>query len=127
MKKIYTAGTFDCLHWGHINLLRRSKRLGDLLLVSLSTDEFNAIKGKKAYQKWQERADNLMATKYVDWIVKEESWEQKLEDIKKFDIDVFVIGDDWKGKFDDLPCEVVYLPRTKNISSTQIRGLLNNI
>ncbi len=117
-------GTFDALHFGHIKLLERASKLGDQLIVALSTDEFNTIKGKKAYQTWEERAKMLKAIKDVDLIIKEETWEQKVKNIEDYNIDVFVMGDDWKGKFDFLPCEVIYLPRTKGISSTKIRKVL---
>ena len=124
MKKIITYGTFDLLHYGHINLLRRAKALGDYLIVALSTDEFNwNEKHKKCYFSYEERKSLLEAIRYVDLVIPEESWEQKRSDIKEFKVDTFVIGDDWKGKFDDLKdlCEVVYLPRTPEISTTQIK------
>jgi glycerol-3-phosphate cytidylyltransferase len=96
-------------------------------LVGLSTDEFNAIKGKKAYHTWEQRATMLKGTRYVDYVFPENEWKQKKEDVEKYRISVFTMGDDWKGKFDFLEddCEVIYLPRTKGISSTQIRGILN--
>ena len=124
MKKVITYGTFDLLHYGHINLLRRAKEQGDYLIVALSTDEFNEKgKGKKSYFDYEKRKTLLEAIKYVDLVVKEEDWEQKPEDIKKYGIDVFVIGDDWEGKFDYLKeyCEVVYLKRTPEISTTKIK------
>ncbi len=126
MKKIITYGTFDLLHYGHISLLERAKRLGDYLIVCLSTDDFNRYeKGKESYFKYEERKRILEAVKYVDEIIPEESWEQKKTDIHKYGIDVFVIGDDWAGKFDYLKeegCDVVYLSRTKEISTTQIKN-----
>lgn len=128
MKKIITYGTFDLLHYGHINLLKRAKELGDYLVVGLSTDEFNEQKkNKKTYFSYEERKKLLEAVRYVDLVIPEENWEQKREDIKEFKIDTFVIGDDWKGKFDDLKdlCEVVYLPRTPEISTTKIKKDLN--
>ena len=121
MRKVITYGTFDVLHYGHINLLRRARELGDYLIVGLSTDAFNALKGKKARLPYEERKRLLEAIRYVDEIIPEESWEQKPDDIRRFGVDTFVMGDDWEGKFDDLPCEVVYLKRTENVSSTMIR------
>ena len=123
MKKVITYGTFDLLHTGHINILRRAKDLGDYLVVAISSDEFNAGKGKKAYYTFEQRKAILEAVRYVDEVIAEDNWEQKKEDVKKHDIDVFVMGDDWKGEFDFLKeqCEVVYLPRTEGISTTQIK------
>lgn len=123
MKKIITYGTFDLLHYGHINLLKRAKELGDYLIVALSTNEFNAIKGKKCYFSYAERKKLLEAIRYVDLVIPEENWEQKIEDIKEFKVDVFVMGNDWEGKFDFLKdyCDVVYLPRTPEISTTKIK------
>lgn len=124
MKKVITYGTYDLLHWGHINLLKRAKELGDYLIVALSTDEFNAIKGKKAYYPYEQRKFILESIRYVDKVIPERTWEQKIEDVKKYDIDIFVMGDDWKGKFDFLKeyCEVIYLPRTIGISTTKIKN-----
>ena len=123
MKKVLTYGTFDLIHQGHINILRRAKNLGDYLVVAISTDEFNAIKGKKAYHSYETRKLILEAIKYVDEVIPETEWEQKISDVKKHNIDVFVMGDDWTGKFDFLNdyCDVVYLPRTEGISTTQIK------
>ncbi len=123
MKKVITYGTFDMLHYGHINLLKRAKDLGDYLIVALSTDEFNAGKGKKSYFSYEERKKLLEAIRYVDLVIPEESWDQKISDVKEFRVDTFVMGDDWEGKFDFLKdyCEVVYLPRTPEISTTQIK------
>ena len=129
MKKVITYGTFDMLHYGHINLLRRAKELGDYLVVVMSTDEFNwNMKQKKCYFTYEERKMVLEAIKYVDEVLPEESWEQKVSDVVDNDIDVFVMGDDWEGKFDFLKeyCEVVYLPRTEGISTTQIKDDLNS-
>ena len=129
MKKVITYGTFDLLHYGHINLLRRAKTLGDYLIVGLSTDEFNnKEKNKECYFDYENRKLLLDAVKYVDLVIPEETWEQKVSDIQKYNIDVFVIGDDWKGKFDyleDIGIEVLYLPRTKEISTTKIKDDLN--
>lgn len=123
MKKIITYGTFDILHYGHINLLKRARELGDYLVVALSTDEFNKMKNKESYYPYEQRKILLESCKYVDLIIPEDNWEQKIDDIKKYDIDVFVMGDDWEGKFDFLKeyCEVIYLPRTPNISTSQIK------
>ncbi len=125
MKRIITYGSFDLLHYGHINLLKRAKELGDYLIVCLSTDEFNEKeKHKKAYFSYDKRKMLLEAIRYVDLVIPEESWEQKVTDMHEYHIDVFVQGDDWKGKFDYLKkegVEVVYLPRTPEISTTQIK------
>lgn len=127
MKKVITYGTFDLLHPGHINILRRAKDLGDYLIVAISSDEFNALKGKKSYYSYEERRHLLEAIKYVDEIVPEHNWEQKVQDVQKHEIDVFVMGDDWEGEFDFLSefCDVVYLPRTEGISTTKIKEDLN--
>ena len=125
MKTVITYGTFDLLHYGHINLLHRAKQLGDYLIVALSTDEFNKEqKNKICYFSYEHRKLLLESIKYVDLVIPEESWEQKKTDVHKYNVDVFVIGDDWKGKFDFLKqegVEVVYLSRTPEISSTQIK------
>ena len=124
MKRVITYGTFDLLHYGHINLLKRAKALGDYLIVALSTDEFNwSEKHKKCYFSWEKRKELLEACRYVDLVIPEESWEQKTSDVQLYKVDTFVMGDDWKGKFDFLKdfCEVVYLERTPEISSTQIK------
>ena len=125
MKRVITYGTYDLLHYGHINLLRRAKELGDYLIVALSTDEFNwNEKQKKCYFSYEVRKKMVEAIRYVDLVIPEENWEQKRSDIHKYNVDVFVMGDDWAGKFDFLKeegAEVVYLPRTPEISSTQIK------
>ncbi|MDD6236233.1 MAG: glycerol-3-phosphate cytidylyltransferase [Clostridiales bacterium] len=124
MKKVITYGTFDLLHYGHINLLKRAKQLGDYLIVALSTDRFNQEeKNKKCYFSYERRKELLEAIRYVDLVIPEDKWEQKESDIKEFKVDTFVMGDDWKGKFDYLQelCEVVYLERTPEISTTQIK------
>ncbi|CUH93580.1 glycerol-3-phosphate cytidylyltransferase [Herbinix luporum] len=128
MKKVITYGTYDLLHVGHINLLRRAKELGDYLIVVLSTDEFNAIKNKKAYHSYEDRKVILESIRYVDEVLPEYNWEQKIQDVIDNDVDIFVMGDDWKGKFDFLKdyCEVIYLPRTEGISTTKIKEDLNN-
>ena len=123
MKKVITYGTYDLLHVGHINLLRRARQLGDYLVVVLSTDEFNAIKHKTAYHSYEDRKTILESIRYVDEVLPETCWEQKITDVQENDIDVFVMGDDWKGHFDFLKdyCEVIYLPRTDGISTTKIK------
>lgn len=124
MRRVITYGTFDLLHYGHINLLRRAKELGDYLVVALSTDEFNLnAKGKKCYFTYEQRKELLEAVRYVDLVIPEENWDQKATDVKEYHIDTFVMGDDWEGKFDFLKdsCEVVYLSRTPEISTTQIK------
>ena len=125
MKRILTYGTFDLLHYGHINLLKRAKALGDYLIVALSTDDFNELKGKKAYHNYETRKMMLEAVRYVDLVIPEESWEQKIDDVKRYEVDIVVMGSDWAGsdRFDYLKdyCEVVYLPRTEGISTTQIK------
>ena len=123
MRRVITYGTYDLLHVGHINLLRRAKAQGDYLIVALSTDEINEFKGKKAYHNYNERKAMLEALRYVDLVIPEASWDQKPSDVKNYHVDVFVIGDDWQGEFDYLKelCEVVYLPRTEGISTTKIK------
>lgn len=123
MKKVITYGTFDILHSGHINLLRRAKKLGDYLIVGVSTDEFNFDKGKNVYYSYEQRKAILEAVRYVDQVIPEYSWNQKKDDIKKHKIDLLVMGDHWEGMFNDLKdlCEVVYLPRTIGISTTKIK------
>ena len=115
-------------HIGHLKLLKRLKELGDELIVAVSTDEFNQQKGKKVLIPYEQRAEIVANIKCVDKVIPESSWEQKIEDIKKYDIDVFAIGDDWSGKFDFLKeyCQVVYLPRTKDISTTKLKKSLTN-
>jgi len=128
MKRVITYGTFDLFHIGHLNLLKRAKALGDYLIVAVSSDEFNLQKGKVCKIKDTDRMQIVEAIKYVDQVIPETSWDQKIEDVKKYGVDVFVMGDDWKGKFDFLKdyCEVVYLPRTEGISSTQLKEELRN-
>lgn len=129
MKKVITYGTFDLLHYGHINLLKRAREYGDYLIVALSTDEFNWVeKHKKCFFSYEKRKILLESIRYVDLVIPEESWTQKRSDIVEFRVDTFVMGDDWRGKFDDLSdlCQVVYLPRTPEISTTQIKSALSS-
>ncbi len=124
MRRVITYGTFDLLHYGHINLLQRAKALGDYLIVALSTDSFNwTCKRKRCYFPYERRRQMLEALRCVDLVIPEESWEQKPLDVKLYRVDTFVMGDDWEGKFDFLKplCSVVYLPRTPEISTTQIK------
>ncbi len=124
MERVITYGTFDLLHYGHINLLKRAKELGDYLIVALSTDEFNMReKHKQCYFSYEKRKQLLESVRYVDLVIPEENWEQKIEDVKLYQVNTFVMGDDWVGKFDFLKdyCKVIYLPRTPEISTTQIK------
>jgi len=128
VKTVITYGTFDMFHIGHLKLLQRAKALGDKLIVAVSSDEFNEIKGKKTLISFEQRAEIVANIKCVDKVIAENSWGQKRDDTKNYNIDVFVMGNDWEGKFDDLKmqCEVVYLERTAKISSTQLKKSLNN-
>lgn len=130
MKTILTYGTFDVLHYGHIRILKRAKELGDFLIVGLSTDEFNNIKGKNSYYTYEQRKEILEAIKYVDMVIPENDWNQKVGDIEKYNADCIVMGSDWKDnpKFEALReyCDVIYLERTDGISSTMIRNNLKN-
>lgn len=123
MKKVLTYGTFDLLHIGHINLLKRAKELGDYLIVGLSTDDFNKKKNKQSYHSFASRKRIIESLKFVDIAIPESGWEQKVEDVKKYEVDIFVMGDDWEGYFDFLQpyCEVIYLPRTIGISTSKIK------
>lgn len=125
MKRILTYGTFDLLHYGHIRLLQRAKALGDYLIVALSTEEFNEIKGKKTYHNYETRKMMLEAIRYVDLVIPEENWEQKINDVREYHVDTVVMGSDWAGsdKFEYLNdyCSVVYLDRTEGISTTKIK------
>ena len=128
-KKIaITYGTFDMFHIGHLRLLQRLKEMADELIVAVSTDKFNKEKGKKVMIPYEQRAEIVANIKCVDKVIPEESWEQKVDDIKRYNVDIFAIGDDWKGKFDFLKeyCEVVYLERTKDISTTHLKKSLTN-
>jgi glycerol-3-phosphate cytidylyltransferase len=122
-RTVLTYGTYDLLHKGHILLLERARQLGDRLIVGLSTDEFNRVKSKECVYPYEDRFMIVSAIKYVDLVIPEECWEQKVGDIERYEVDVLVMGDDWEGKFDSLleHCEVVYLPRTPGVSTTQIK------
>jgi len=125
MKTVLTYGTFDLLHYGHIRLLERAKKYGDFLIVAVSTDEFNEIKGKKSYHNYETRKKMLEAIRYVDLVIPEKTWEQKIDDIKKYNVDVVIMGSDWANsdRFEYLKeyCDVVYLDRTEGISTTKIK------
>lgn len=123
MKRVITYGTFDLLHFGHIELLRRAKEMGDYLIVALSSDEFNRIKNKKSYYNYEHRKMMLEAIRYVDLVIPENNWDQKIDDVQTYHIDTFVMGHDWHGEFDFLKeyCEVIYLKRTEGISTTKIK------
>lgn len=127
MKTVITYGTFDILHRGHINLLKRARELGDRLIVGLSSDEFNAGKHKSSLLNYENRKIVLESIRYVDFVFPEENWEQKVSDISKYDAQIFVMGNDWEGKFDMLKehCEVIYLDRTPAISTTEIKTSLS--
>jgi glycerol-3-phosphate cytidylyltransferase len=128
LKRVLTYGTYDLLHYGHIRLLKRARELGDYLVVAISTDEFNAVKGKKAYHDYRTRKEMLEAVRYVDLVIPEKNWEQKIDDVKLYRIDVVVMGADWadSDKFEYLRdhCELVYLPRTEGVSTTLIKDEL---
>ncbi len=130
MVKVLTYWTFDLLHVWHIEILRRAKDLWDYLVVAVSTDEFNAIKGKKAYYDYESRKKILESIRYVDLVIPENTWEQKRDDVLNFGIDIVVMGSDWQGNenFECLRdiCDVVYLPRTEWISSSKIKSDLKN-
>ena len=127
-RTVITYGTFDLFHIGHLKLLQRIKELGDTLIVAVSSDEFNAIKGKKTIIPYEQRAEIVSNIKCVDLVIPENDWEQKIKDIKKYNVDIFTMGNDWEGKFDFLKeyCDVVYLDRTDGISSTQLKNTLKS-
>lgn len=127
-KTVLTYGTFDLLHYGHLEILKRASLLGNKLIVGLSTDKFNEIKGKTCVLPYQKRKELLESLDYVGKVIPENNWDQKVTDIQGNNIDIFVMGDDWEGKFDELKvfCEVIYLPRTKGISSTKLRSILDD-
>jgi glycerol-3-phosphate cytidylyltransferase len=122
-RTVLTYGTFDLFHPGHVQLLKRARALGTRLVVGLSTDEFNALKGKKSVMNYEDRKAVLEACRYVDEVFAEDDWDQKVTDAALMGADVFVMGDDWAGKFDFMAdhCHVVYLARTPNVSSTEIK------
>jgi glycerol-3-phosphate cytidylyltransferase len=128
-KTIITYGTFDLFHIGHLKLLKRLKEMGDRLIVGVSTDEFNTLKGKRTLIPYEQRAEIVGAIKYVDEVIPEKSWDQKIDDIRRLNVDIFAIGNDWEGKFDFLKeyCEVVYLERTEGISSSQLKNVLTAV
>jgi len=128
-KVVLTYGTFDMFHIGHLKLLERLSKLGDKLIVAVSCDEFNKIKGKKTIIPYDQRAAIVKAIKYVDIVIPENEWAQKEKDIKKYNVDIFSMGHDWEGRFDELKeyCEVIYLPRTEGISSTDLKETLKKI
>lgn len=129
MRTVLTYGTFDLFHIGHLNLLKRLKSCGDRLIVGVSTDEFNSIKGKSTVIPYRHRAEIVSAISYVDKVIPEDNWDQKIEDIKRESVSVFAMGDDWAGRFDFLSnyCEVLYLPRTKDVSTTEIKSFLRQM
>lgn len=128
MKTVITYGTFDLFHIGHLRLLQRLQMLGDRLIVAVSTDEFNEVKGKKTIIPYENRAEIVANIKGVDLVIPENSWGQKIEDVKKYNVDIFAIGNDWQGRFDELNeyCEVIYLERTDGISSTHLKQTLKS-
>ncbi|HEY9021635.1 MAG TPA: adenylyltransferase/cytidyltransferase family protein [Paracoccaceae bacterium] len=128
-RTVLTYGTFDLFHVGHVRLLRRLADLGDRLIVACSTDEFNTLKGKRTAIPYAHRVEVLEACQYVDLVIPETGWEQKPKDIKTYNVDLFAMGDDWEGKFDDLRayCDVLYLPRTENISTTKLKELIQSM
>lgn len=125
-KIVLTYGTFDLFHIGHLRLLQRLRGLGDQLIVGVSTDEFNTIKGKKTIVEYEHRAAIVAGLSCVDGVFPEENWDQKISDIANYNASIFAMGDDWVGKFDHLKscCEVIYLSRTADVSSTQLKRLL---
>lgn len=126
MRTVITYGTFDLFHVGHVKLLKRLRALGDRLIVGCSTDEFNALKGKQSALPYEQRKEVLLACRHVDEVFPEVSWDQKPQDIRKYKADIFAIGDDWSGHFDTLQeyCEVIYLPRTTGISTTELKKMI---
>lgn len=129
MKTVLTYGTFDLFHVGHVRILKRLRALGDRLVVGISSDEFNALKGKKSFFSYEERAEIVVSSQYVDLVFPEHNWEQKRDDIIKYQADIFGMGHDWRGKFDELSdiCQVVYLERTEDISTTEIKRSLSTL
>ncbi len=128
-KVVLTYGTFDLFHLGHLRLLQRLRELGDELIVGVSTDEFNKQKNKSSFVEFEDRIEIIRGIKYVTHAIPEESWDQKLADIRKYNVSIFGIGDDWIGKFDHLKehCEVRYIPRTEGVSTSEIKKALSVI
>ncbi|KUJ84913.1 glycerol-3-phosphate cytidylyltransferase [Microbulbifer flavimaris] len=128
-RTVITYGTFDLFHVGHVRLLKRLANLGDRLVVGCSTDQFNELKGKRTIMSYAQRKEMLEACRYVDSVFPESNWEQKREDILREQAAIFAMGDDWAGKFDDLAdiAEVIYLPRTQDISTTEIKELVSSV
>lgn len=128
MKKVITYGTFDLIHRGHINILQKAKEMGDYLIVAVSTDDFNSKKNKNAYHCYNDRKIIMESIRDVDLVIPEKNWDQKINDIKSYNVDIFVIGDEWRGEFDYLSnyCQVLYLPHTPGISTTKIKSDLSN-
>lgn len=124
---VLTYGTFDLFHIGHLKLLKRARAFGDRLIVAISTDEFNMGKGKTSIIPFEHRKEIVQSIRYVDLVIPETRWEQKIDDVIKHNVDVFVMGEDWKGKFDFLKahCDVRYLPRTDDVSTTEISADLD--
>jgi len=129
MKTVITYGTFDMFHVGHLRILERAKTFGDRLIVGVSTDEFNDLKGKKTLIPFEDRAEIVASLSCVDGVIAEKSWDQKHHDIKTWNVDVFVMGDDWAGKFDEYKtsCQVFYLPRTEGISTTMLKTEIRSL
>lgn len=125
LRRVLTYGTFDLLHYGHVRLLKRAAALGDYLIVALSSDEFNALKGKASFYSYGIRKEILESIRYVDLVIPEENWDQKISDIERYEVDVVVMGSDWKDspRFDYLKdhCELVFLDRTDGISTTDVK------
>lgn len=129
MTTVITYGTFDMFHVGHLNLIKRMREIGDRVIIGVSTDEFNQAKGKYSLVPFKERREIVSALRDVDFVIAEENWEQKVSDVEKYDVDVFVMGDDWLGEFDYLQdyCQVRYLPRTSGVCSTDLRKSLDRL
>ena len=123
---VYSVGTFDLLHYGHLEILKKASQLGDKLVVGLSTDKFNSSKGKTCVLTYDKRKELLESLDYVHKVIPEDNWEQKINDITENDVDIFVMGSDWEGKFDEIKnyCKVLYFPRTKGISTTKLKSIL---
>ncbi|NVJ64135.1 MAG: adenylyltransferase/cytidyltransferase family protein [Flavobacteriaceae bacterium] len=129
MTTVVTYGTFDLFHIGHVRLLKRLKALGDRLVIGLSSDEFNEVKGKQVIIPYADRREILLSCQYVDDVFQENTWEQKRDDLLREKADIFAMGDDWAGKFDDLQdiVKVLYLPRTQDVSTTELKTVIKEI